>query len=87
MAERVPMPMCPMAETCKGLMDKPRRGVGLIIPGLLLIALGVVVLIEPRILVWLVAAVFVLMGLMMLFLARFMRTVAARMRDAPGQVG
>ena len=50
-----PMPMCPMAETCKGMMEKPTSGLMLSVPGIVLIALGIVVIVEPRILVWLVA--------------------------------
>jgi hypothetical protein len=39
MAESVPMPMCPMAETCKGMMKKPLGGFALIIPGIILVIL------------------------------------------------
>ncbi len=78
MAEPTPMPMCPMAETCKGMMDKPFSGVALIIPGIVLISLGVVIVIEPRILVWLIAAAFVVLGLMMLMMASFIRKVGAQ---------
>ena len=63
MAEHIPMPMCPMAETCKGMMDKPMSGFMLIIPAVVFILLGVAVLIEPRILVWLMAAAFIVMGI------------------------
>ncbi len=51
MAEHSPMPMCPMAETCKSMMNKPMSGTFFLIPGILLIALGLAVLVEPRILV------------------------------------
>jgi len=78
MADTVPMQMCPMAETCKGLMEKRMSSFALMIPGLLLIGLGVVVLIEPRILVWLVALGLVVMGIAMLMMARFMRAIGKR---------
>ena len=81
MAESVPMPMCPMAETCKGMMEKPFSGLALIIPGIVLIVLGVSVLIEPRILLWLVAVALIVMGIAMVMLSRFMRKVGARFQS------
>lgn len=74
----MPMPMCPMAETCKGMMEKPLSGFTMIVPGIVLILLGVAVIIEPRILVWLVAVAFIVMGLAMMMLARFMRRIGER---------
>ena len=50
----------------------------LLIPGLVLIILGVVILFEPRILLWLVALALVFMGVAMLMLARFMRRTGAQ---------
>jgi len=73
-----PMPMCPMAATCKGMMEKPRMGFALMVPGILFILLGVIVLVEPRVLVWLVAAALIVMGISMLMFARFMRKVGER---------
>ncbi len=68
-----PMPMCPMAATCKGMMQKPFSGVALLISGVLLIVLGVLIVIEPRLLVWVMAAAFVLLGAMLLMMVSFMR--------------
>ena len=82
MAEATPMPMCPMAETCKGIMEKPFPGLVLIIPGIAFIILGVLIVIEPRILVWLVAVLFAVMGIMMLLMANFVRKIGARMHGA-----
>lgn len=81
MLETTPMPMCPMASTCKGMMDKPFSGLFLIIPGIVFIVLGVVIVIEPRILVWLIAALCVVMGIMMLLMARFIRKIGAGTYD------
>jgi len=78
MAEPIPMPMCPMAETCKGMMEKPRSGFALIVPAVLFIILGVAVIIEPRILVWLVAIALIVMGIAMLMLAKFARKIGRR---------
>lgn len=84
MIEATQMPMCPMAETCKGMMEKPRSGFMLLVPGLVLIILGVAVIIEPQILVWLVAIALIFMGIAMLMIARFMRNIGKRFQDAPG---
>jgi uncharacterized membrane protein HdeD (DUF308 family) len=67
-----------MAETCKSMMEKPHSRLMFLLPGLLLIALGIVVIIEPRILVWLVALAFVVMGAAMLMMGRFMRSMGER---------
>lgn len=86
MADSALMPTCPMAETCRGMIAKPRSGVALIIAGIALIALGVAVVAEPRILLWLVAAALVVMGIMMLMFARFMRTLGARFQERKGDI-
>ena len=86
MAEPTPMPTCPMAETCKGMMKKRFSSVTLIIPGIVFIALGALIVFEPRILAWIIAAVFVLFGVMMLMMASFVRKIGAKfqtMRDQP----
>ena len=82
MAESTPIPMCPMAGMCKGMVEKPGSGLMLLIPGIVFIILGVVILIEPRILLWFVALALVVMGVAMLMLARFMRAIGAR--NMPG---
>ena len=40
MEESAAMRMCPMAKTCKGMMEKPRSGFLLMLPGVVLIILG-----------------------------------------------
>ena len=81
MTEPVSMPMCPMAETCKGMMEKPLSGFVLIVPGIVLIILGVAVLIEPRILAWLVAVALIVMGIAMLILTKFIRKVGKQFQS------
>lgn len=76
--QKKPMAMCPMASMCKGMMDKPLSSFILIVPGLVLIILGVAVLIEPRVLVWLVAIALIVMGGAVLMLAKFMRKIGER---------
>lgn len=78
MASPAPMPMCPMAETCKGMMEKPFSSLFLIIPGIVLLVVGLLIVIEPKVLVWLMAAASILMGVVMLMIANFMRKVGAR---------
>ena len=79
MTERDPMPMCPMGEMCKGMMAKPFSGLVLIVPGLIFIGLGVLIVIEPKVLVWLIAAFAIIMGLIMLGMAAFIRRIGGRM--------
>ena len=74
MTESIQMPMCPMAEKCKGIMEKPFSGFMTAVPGIFLIVLGVVVFIEPQVLVWLAAAVLIMMGVATLMISRFIRS-------------
>lgn len=76
--ESTPMPMCPMAEMCKGMMKRPMSNVTVMIPGAVLIALGIVIALEPRILAWLISIAFILMGLMSFMMARFVRRIGTR---------
>lgn len=79
-----PMQMCPMAATCKGMMEKPSSGFFLMLPGLLFIAVGVLIIFVPQALVWLMAATSILFGVALLLLANFMRGIGARFRGAGG---
>ena len=84
MTEPTPMPMCPMAEICKGMMKKPLSRFALIVPGIALIILGVIVLIEPRILAWLVAVALIVMGAAILMVSNFMHRVGKRFQNMHG---
>jgi len=68
-----PMPMCPMATMCKGMMDKRPSGLLLMLAGAALIAVGVLIFREPRVLVWLLGTGFVLLGGMLFMVAGFVR--------------
>ena len=83
MAEPAPMPMCPMAETCKGMLEKPFSRVTLIIPGVIFIGLGIAIVLEPRILAWLIAIAFILIGVMSFMMARFVRRIGTRFGNTP----
>jgi uncharacterized membrane protein HdeD (DUF308 family) len=81
MAETVPMRTCPMAETCKGIMEKPGSGFWMIIPGVVFIILGVTIIMYPQILVWLVAIALIVMGIAMLMMVNFMRNIGKRFQN------
>ena len=75
-----PMMMCPMAKMCMGMMEKRPSGFLLMLPGVLFIVLGALIIVEPRILVWLIATASILMGIMMLLMAGFVRRMSGQMR-------
>jgi hypothetical protein len=79
-----PMESCPMSALFKKTSGK--RGFGLLamIPGLLLVLGGVAVILEPQILVWLMAATSMVAGLMLLAGANFFRKLAADPRTSEG---
>ncbi len=84
MAQAAPLPMCPMAETCKGMMENPLSGLMMVLPGVAFIALSVLIVVWPSVLPWLVAAACILAGGDMLLMADFMLGVEARLRRAGG---
>ena len=84
MTETTPMPMCPMAETCKGMMEKPSSSFWMVIPGIVFIALGVLIILYPQILAWLVAIAMIVMGLAMLMMMNFLREIGKRMHKSSG---
>jgi len=80
MTERTPMPMCPMAGACKTMMEKRGSGFTMLIPGIVLILLGIAVIIMPQILAWLIALALIMMGVAMLVVATFMRRIGKTIR-------
>ena len=82
------METCPMAAMCRRMGGKAGSGSGLgllfMLPGLALILGGVLILIEPSVLVWLMGGTSILIGIVVLVLANSMRKVGARMGDAQG---
>lgn len=79
-----PMSMCPMASMCKGMAHKSRSRFLLMIPGLVLIILGVVILLQPKVLIWLIAAVSIVMGVLLLIMGNFMAKVGEQLRVGHG---
>ena len=76
-----PMAMCPMASMCGGMMKTPHSGFLLMLPGAVLIVVGVLIFLEPAILVWLMGTASVLLGIMFLMMARFMRRIGGQLRN------
>lgn len=76
-----PVAMCSMATMCKGLMEQPSSGFLLMLPGAVLVVVGVLTIIDPTILVWLVATASVLLGIMLLMMANFIRRLGVRLRN------
>ena len=79
-----PMESCPMSAMFKRTAGS--RGFGLLamIPGLLFVLGGLAIIIEPQILVWLMAAASILVGIGLLAGARFLRKFAAGLQASTG---
>jgi uncharacterized membrane protein HdeD (DUF308 family) len=75
---------CPMASMCSGFLEKGTSRFLLMLPGVLLILLGVAILVQPQVLVWLVAGAAVLLGIAMLLMAHIMYRFGAKARGAGG---
>ena len=74
-----------MGAMCKGMAGKPFSRMGMMIPGLVLIAIGILVLFKPQILAWLIAVVIIMMGIGLLFMANMMRRFGARFDGRDGR--
>ena len=77
-----PMDSCPMSAMFNKASGK--RGFGLLamIPGLFLVLVGVAIILEPQILVWLMAGAAILVGIALLAAANFFRKLAADLRTS-----
>ena len=73
--------MCPMSAMCKGMMEKPGSRFLLMIPGATLVIVGVLILIKPTVLFWLMACTSILIGIIMLVLANFIKKMGARFEN------
>jgi uncharacterized membrane protein HdeD (DUF308 family) len=60
------------------MMEKPGSGLWMMIPGILFIALGILIILYPQILAWLIAIAFVVMGIAILMMTNFMRGIGKR---------
>lgn len=77
------MPACPMAGACMKMTEGKGTSMWMIVPGVILIALGVAIILYPQILVWLAATALIVMGLAMLMMVNFMRNFGKRIRSKP----
>ena len=71
---------CPMAAKFHETMESPGFTYGLLIPGILLILIGILILIKPEVLVWLMAGVSILFGLMLLIGTLLLKKLALSMK-------
>jgi hypothetical protein len=62
-------------------MEKPLSRSMTVVPGTVFILLGVLIVIEPIILAWIIAAGFILLGVVMLMAANFVRKIGKQLQD------
>jgi hypothetical protein len=79
-----PMAMCPMASMCRGLADKPLAGPVLMIPGIVFILVGILIILEPRVLVWITAGVTIMVGIFFLMIANLIHRMSGQFRGVQG---
>ena len=72
---------CPVAAFVQQMASTPGLGPLLLIPGLVFLVGGVLVLIAPTALVWLLAGTSIVLGLGLLWLARTIRRLLAQPSD------
>jgi len=76
-----PLAMCPMAAMCKGMMERPPSGFFAMLAGTVMIALGILIFFEPRVVVWIIGGAFVLFGTALFMMANFLRRLGVQVRD------
>jgi hypothetical protein len=81
MPRQTPLAMCPMASMCKGMMENPPSGFLAVLPGTVLIVLGMLIFVEPKVLVWLMGAGFILFGVVLLKMGNFLRKLSVHARN------
>ncbi len=84
MREEADKGVCPMATMCKGIMEKTGFGWLLLIPGAALILGGILILIEPNILFWLLAGTSIVLGLAMSAFAVFIHKMGGGFKHMHG---
>lgn len=79
-----PRAVCPMASIRRRFSRRPPSRFLMMLPGVLLLVVGVAILMQPKVLVWLAAGATVLLGAAMLWMAHFMYRLGARVKSASG---
>ena len=82
LAEPTTMTSCPMARMCQGMISGPGSGARfslfLLLPGLLLFLIGVAVLFEPQVIVWVIGGCAILFGTLLIGFGMFLRRPGSR---------
>jgi len=73
-----PEAMCPMASMCRGIFKGSASRFLLMLPGVLLVLVGIAIAIQPQVLVWLAAAVAILLGVAILVMANLVYRLGAK---------
>jgi hypothetical protein len=63
---------CPMAEKFEATIGNPKLNLNLRIIGITLLLLGIFIIIEPKIVAWLMALVVMLMGIALLMMTHYL---------------
>jgi len=71
---------CPMATMFKETIGGPKFGFLILIPSMVFVLGGVLVLIIPGILIWLLAGTSIVLGLAMFAIAMFLRRLSSRIQ-------
>lgn len=82
MHAKEPMTICPMASMCRGIVAKPPSRLLLMIPGFVLIVVGFLILLEPKVLIWLMAAVAIMLGVLALVIANVIHRFSVRFQES-----
>lgn len=73
---------CPMAKMCEGMLTNSKVGFVFLIPGVLFTLGGILILFEPKALVWLMGGTSILLGLVMFAVTAFLRKLGSRVKEA-----
>ena len=83
MTDEAKVETCPMATMCQGMMKSPgKSGSMMVWPGVFMILFGAIILLWPAVLIWLVAALFIAIGISILFFAKSVRKMSAKSSEA-----
>ena len=72
---------CPMAKRFDEIIGKSQLGLYLMIFGIMLVVLGVSIVVQPKILIWLAAAVATIMGLALLVAAYYINRMKSSLQS------
>lgn len=78
---RKAMEACPMASMCKSMSKEGRKSTGftLLVPGIIMILVGILIILQPVILAWLIAATSIVLGIFALLMGNAFRKFMAHM--------